>query len=148
MKLPPHNHAKYPASRERTGWRDGHLSERHRKWGVALPALDIDFLMVELDRCKPVGLIEYKSEFASEQYPTHPSYLSLIQLGDRANLPVFIVRYAQNFSWFKVVPLNSDAKRILPERVEVNERLFVTWLYNLRNLQPPKEIFQWLETAI
>lgn len=138
----------YPGIKgERTSWRDGHLSERHRKWGFGVPAQDIDFLLLELDRSKPTALIEYKSEFAGEQYPSHPSYLTLINLGDRADLPVFVVRYAQNFSWWKVIPLNSVAKKMLPERVEVNERLYVTWLYNLRNLTPPEEIFKGLEVA-
>lgn len=133
---------------ERTGWRDGHLSDRHRKWGLGVPAMDIDFLLLEMDKGKPSAIIEYKSEFAPEQYPTHPSYLALVELGNRAQIPVFVVRYSQTFQWFRVVPLNSEAKRILPERVEINERLYVTWLYNIRGLQPPKEIFHWIEIAI
>lgn len=133
---------------ERTGWRDGHLSERHRKWGVAVPAVDLDFLLIEYDRGQPTALIEYKSEFAGQQYPTHPSYMALSQLGDRAELPVFVVRYAQNFSWWRIIPLNRVAKQHLPERVEVNELLYVSWLYNLRGLQPPKDIFKLIEFSI
>lgn len=133
---------------ERTGWRDGHLSERHRKWGLALPAVDLDFLLVEYDRGTPTAIIEYKGEHAPEQYPTHPSYLALAAIGDRAELPVFVVRYAQNFSWWRIIPLSRVAKRMLPERVEVNELLFVTWLYNIRGLQPPKDIFKQLEFAL
>lgn len=133
---------------ERTGWRDGHLSDRHRKWGFGCPAQDIDFLLVEYSSNNPVALIEYKSEFAPEQYPTHPSYIALSRLGERAQLPFFVVRYAQDFSWWKIVPINSVAKMKVPERIEVNERLFVTWLWNLRGLEPPKEIFQFIEVAI
>jgi len=133
---------------ERTGWRDGHLSERHRKWGLGVPAVDMDFLLIELDRSKPVAIIEYKLEFARLEYPSHPSYMALSKLGDAANLPVFVVRYAQDFSWWRVVSLNSFAKKILPERVEINERLYVSWLYNLRGSQAPVEIFSYLEQAI
>lgn len=133
---------------ERTGWRDGHLSDRHRKWGLGVPAVDLDFLLIEYDRGTPSAIIEYKLEFAQEQYPTHPSYLALSKLGDRAGLPVYVVRYAQNFAWWRVIPLNAVAKRALPERVEVNEKAFVTWLYQIRGLKVPEEIFQWLETAI
>lgn len=133
---------------ERTGWRDLELSLRHRRWGVALPAWDIDFLLIEMDKRKPTALIEYKAWAAPQQFPTHPSYLALTELGNRADLPVFVVRYAQDFSWWRVVPLNPKAKMILPERVEINERLYVTWLYNIRGLQPPKEIFQLLDLAI
>jgi hypothetical protein len=133
---------------ERTGWRDGHLSERHRKWGLAVPAVDLDFLLIEYDKGRPSALIEYKSEFATPQFPSHPSYLALSQLGERADLPVFAVRYAQNFSWWKVTSLNLVAKKLFPARLEMNEREFVTWLYEIRGLKPPAEIFEWLETAI
>ena len=45
---------------ERTNWRDQELSARHRTWGFNCPAVDLDFLMVEYNIGKPVGLIEYK----------------------------------------------------------------------------------------
>jgi hypothetical protein len=133
---------------ERTGWRDGHLSLRHRQWGFACPAMDLDFLMAEMNKGKAIALIEYKSEFSPEQFPSHPSYLALTDLGNRAGVPVFVVRYQQTFQWFRIIPLNPDALKILPERVEVNERLFVTWLWNLRGLNPPESIFKALESAI
>lgn len=133
---------------ERTYWRDGHLSQRHRKWGLAVPAIDLDFILLEYDRGKPTAIIEYKGEHAAPQFPSHPSYLALSHLGEAAGLPVFVVRYAQDFSWWKISPLNNVAKRMLPERVEVNEQMFVTWLYNLRGLEPPKEIFKNLDVAI
>jgi hypothetical protein len=134
--------------KERTGWRDGHLSARHRRWGLACPAVDLDFLLLEYDRGRPSALIEYKLEFSPAQVPTHPSYLALINLGDKAGVPVFAVRYAQDFSWWNVVPLSFGAKRMMPSRKKMDERQFVTFLYNIRGLQPPEEIFNELETAI
>lgn len=143
---------KYSPSRqvkqERTGWRDGHLSERHRKWGLGVPAVDIDFLLIEYDKGRPSALIEYKSEFAPAQFPSHPSYLALSQVGERAALPVFAVRYAQDFSWWKVTSLNLVAKKMFPQRLDLDERAFVTWLYHIRGLRPPLEIFDWLEVSI
>jgi hypothetical protein len=133
---------------ERTSWRDGHLSQRHRMWGLGVPAIDLDFLLLEYDRGRPSALIEYKGEHASAQFPTHPSYLALCQLGDRANVPVFAVRYAQDFSWWKVIALSNSAKRMLPQRQDMTERQWVTFLYNIRGLQPPEEIFQALDQAI
>jgi hypothetical protein len=133
---------------ERTGWRDGHLSQRHRMWGLAVPAIDLDFLLLEYDRGRPTALIEYKAEHAAAQFPTHPSYLALCNLGDRAGIPVFAVRYAQDFSWWKIVPLNNQAKSMFPQRQRFTERQFVTFLYNVRGLIPPEEIFEGLELTI
>lgn len=89
---------------ERTNWRDVNLSERHRKWGLAVPAVDLDFLLIEYDKGHPSAIIEYKMELAPPQFPSHPSYRALATLGDRAGLPVFVVRYAQNFSWWEDHP--------------------------------------------
>jgi hypothetical protein len=149
-KLPILTHARstQTVKAERTYWRDGHLSERHRKWGLGLPAIDLDFILLEYDRGRPTALIEYKGEHASPQFPSHPSYMALAHLGNQADLPVFAVRYAQNFSWWKITPLNRIARQKFPDKQEMTERQYVTWLYNIRGLKPPKEIFQWLETAI
>lgn len=133
---------------ERTHWRDENLSARHRLWGLAVPAVDLDFILLEYDKGTPTAIIEYKSSFAQEQWPSHPSYLALTALGDRAQLPVFVVRYSPTFNWWKIIPLNRYAKEKLPERVEVNELLYVSWLYNLRGLHPPTEILKLLDFAI
>lgn len=101
-----------------------------------------------MNRAKACAIIEYKGELAEAQFPTHPSYLALSDLGNKANVPVFAVRYAHNFSWFRLVPLNFVAKKLIPVRRMMNERQFVTFLYNLRGVQPPEEIFEALETAI
>ena len=50
---------------ERTGWRDEGISRRHRTWGVALTAVDLDFMLVEYTDGKATALIEYKSEHAA-----------------------------------------------------------------------------------
>lgn len=105
-------------------------------------------MLIEMNRAKACALLEYKGELAQSQFATHPSYLALAELGNKADLPVFAVRYAHNFTWFRVVPINVVAKRILPVRQMMNERQFVTFLYNLRGVQPPEEIFEALDNAI
>lgn len=126
---------------ERTGWRDLALNDRHRRWGWDCPAVDLDFLFLEYDRGKAIALVEYKHEKAKPQYQTHPTYQAMIDLGTRAGIPVFAARYAGDFSWWKVVPLNQTAKEFLPERQTMTEREWVTFLYQLRGYTPPDELF-------
>ena len=127
---------------ERTGWRDLELSKRHRRWGWDCPMVDLDFLALEYDSGKAAALVEYKHEQATPQYASHPSYQAMIDLGDRAELPVLAVRYAADFSWWRVVPLNRYAAAYLPERCEMTERAWVTLLYKLRNREPPESLFE------
>ena len=126
---------------ERTGWRDLSLSQRHRKWGWDCPAVDLDFLFLEYDKGKAVAIVEYKHERAKDQYASHPTYQAMIDLGTRAGVPVIAVRYADDFAWWKAIPLNAKAKEWLPERQEMTEREWVTFLYNLRGYDPPEELF-------
>lgn len=120
---------------ERTGWRDANLSERHRRWGWDCPALDLDFLMLEYDKGKASAMVEYKHESAPPQHRTHPSYQALIDLGNRAELPVFAVRYSSDFSWYRVTPLNAFAKRWLEIQKEMDEREYVTLLHKIRGYE-------------
>ena len=126
---------------ERTGWRDLALSERHPRWGWDCPAVDLDFLFLEYDKGKAVALVEYKHERAQPQYATHPTYQAMIDVGNRAILPVFGVRYAADFSWWRVTPLNLKAREYLPERKEMTEREWVTFLYAVRGYSLPEMIF-------
>lgn len=92
--------------KERTGWRDQNLSERHRIWGWDCPAVDLDFLFLEYDRGKAVAIVEYKHERAAIQHSIHPTYQAMKDLSDRANVPLIGCRYANDFSWFRATPLN------------------------------------------
>lgn len=126
---------------ERTGWRDLKLSERHRHWGWDCPAVDLDFLFLEYDKGKAVALVEYKHEFAQPQYRTHPTYQAMIDLGNRSSVPVIACRYANDFSWFKVTPLNQIAKKWIPEQQIMNEKQWVTVLYTIRGYSVPDDLF-------
>tara|TARA_S200002703_G_C3786220_1_gene242399 strand:+ start:974 stop:1402 length:429 start_codon:yes stop_codon:yes gene_type:complete len=125
---------------ERTGWRDEELSARHRRWGWNCPAIDLDCLFLEYDKGLASALVEYKHERAQPQYASHPSFQALINLGDRAGLPVLACRYAGDFSWWRAVPLNGFAQVYLPERREMTEIEWVSLLYKIRGNEPPANL--------
>lgn len=127
--------------RERTRWRDLRLSKRHRRWGWDCPAVDLDFLFLEYDKGRAVALVEYKHERAAPQYATHPTYQAMIDLGNRAGVPVFACRYNDDFTEWRVVPLNGKAKEFLSERTAMSEIEWVTFLYRLRGYDPPSTLF-------
>ena len=133
---------------ERTGWRDLGLSERHRRWGWDCPAVDLDFLFLEYDRGKATALVEYKHEAAAPQYPTHPTYQAMIDLGNRAGIPVFGVRYAGDFSWWRVTPLNALARGWVAKQELMTERAWVSLLYKIRGYELPAEVFEYESLAI
>lgn len=126
---------------ERTGYRDLALSLRHRRWGWDCPAVDLDFLFLEYDRGKAVALVEYKHEKAAPQYATHPTYQAMIDLGNRAGVPVFAARYTDDFLLWGIVPLNGHAKQWLPKRQSMTEREWVTLLYKIRGYDVPSDLF-------
>jgi len=132
---------------ERTGWRDLRLSERHRRWGWDCPAVDLDFLFLEYDKGKAVALVEYKHELALVQHSTHPTYQAMIDLGNRASIPVFGVRYADDFTWWRVTPLNSWAKTFCEEvglsqsATTMTEEEWVAFLYHIRGYELPDSVF-------
>jgi hypothetical protein len=134
--------------KERSGWRDLALSNRHRRWGWDCPAVDLDFLFLEYDRGKAVALVEYKHENAPPQYASHPTYMAMIDLGTRANVPVFAARYAADFSSFRVVPLNDIAREYLPERTDMTESEWVSFLYRIRGYNVPESVLAELSATV
>jgi len=135
-------------SQERTGWRDENLSRRHRCWGWDCPAVDLDFLLLEYDKGKASALVEYKHEQAAEQYVGHPTYQAMIDLGNRAGIPVIACRYSDDFSKWKVVPLNSAAKKYIPKRIELSEMEWIKLLYLIRGYQVPQDVLDGLSCKI
>jgi hypothetical protein len=124
---------------ERTGWRDQRISARHRAWGYDCPALDIDFLLLEYDAGKAVALVEYKHEDAPAVRRSHPSIQAIIDLADRAGLPAFVVRYADNFAWWYVIPLNDHARTVFAAEGFLNEAGWVELLYRCRGRALPAD---------
>lgn len=122
---------------ERTGWRDEGLSRRHREWGFDVPAVDLDFLLLEYDASEPVALIEYKNEHAPRVAYKSPNIAALRNLADRADVLAFVVRYGENYDWFQVRPLNEKAKSILQDRKTLTEAEYVRFLHRLRGRECP-----------
>ena len=123
--------------KERTHWRDERLSERHRTWGWDCPVTGIDFLLLEYNNSAPSALVEYKHERATPQYVTNSSIKALSALGTQAEIPFFVCRYADDFSWWKAVPLNVFACVFVPverrgQSKEMTEDEWVTLLYEIR----------------
>ena len=136
--------------------RDAWLSGRHRVWGRDVPAMDLDFILAEYDRCLPMALIDYKHEHGVINFQS-ANIRTLTALGDMASLPTFIVRYGHSNQdgwwgevpedstpWFQVIPLNSHAHTAgLPSNdnnTKLTELVFVTWLYELRGRKIPQDI--------
>ena len=134
---------------ERTGWRDQQLSERHRRWGFDCPAVDIDFLLLEYDKGKPIALIEYKHELKQTFSMGHPTFHAVMTLADRANIPFFAVRYKHDLSKFKVCTGNIIAENYLPEGEAIfTEQKWVKFLYKLRGYDCPQSILDGLKVAV
>ena len=125
---------------ERTGWRDQEISTRHRSWGYDCPALDLDFLMLEYDLGKAAALVEFKNEKAKPIHMGHPSIRALIGLADAAKIPLFLVRYASNFSWYFVTPGNAKAREFVPEPFELSELEWIQLLYRCRGRNMPDKL--------
>jgi hypothetical protein len=126
---------------ERTNWRDQRISQRHRRWGWDCPAVDLDFLLLEYDRGRAAALVEYKHEKAPPQYATHPTYRAMIDLGNRAGIPVFGVRYAEDWSWWRATPLNDLAREHLPQQTTLTEEQWISLLYRIRGIEVPQDLF-------
>jgi hypothetical protein len=126
--------------RERTGWRDERISRRHREWGFDCPALDIDFLLLEYDRGRAAAIVEYKHEGSPALRLAHPSVRAVADLADRAGVPAFIVRYADDFSWWYPTPLNEQARRLCPQPARLNEEGWMRLLYRCRGRELPAHL--------
>lgn len=129
---------------ERNGWRDEELSLRHRKWGKACYAVDIDFLVVEYGSEAPAALIEYKHLFAKKPDLGHSNYKVLCKLADRARIPFCIAIYTPDVWSFKVVPVNERAKKYFNENIMYTEQMFVEALYKMKNRIVQDEIISTL----
>lgn len=121
---------------ERTGWRDEGLSLRHRDWGYDVPAVDLDFLLLEYDRAKPVAVVEYKHERAAPVRTANTSFSAMRELADRAGVLFLYVRYKGDFSRFDVSAQNSAARAALGvnsgQPVLMSEEEYVAFLHRVR----------------
>ena len=127
---------------EFTGHRDLGLSRRHRLWGFDVPATDVD-QFIEYDHGKAVAIIEYKAETAPILNPTafNANIAVLQDVGNRAGLLVFGVKYKRDFSMFVVTALNARAREWVPKSTACTERDYVRLLYEIRGRTMPADMF-------
>jgi len=122
---------------EQAGWMGETINERHKRWGRDFLIMGFDWLVMDSDDENPIALIEYKHQDEILQGCTPSTYKALIKLGDGADLPVFSVRYADDFEWWKVTPLNQIAKGFIPDMTVMNEYSYVIFLYQISNRKVP-----------
>jgi hypothetical protein len=134
--------------KERTGWRDEAISRRHREWGYDLPITNIDFLVVDYDRAKPVAIIEYKHERALLSNTSSASYRAIGELCNLANIPFFVVQYKGDFTIWTLIPVNKKAREIIGETKKLSEYDYVDFLYKLRGRVMPDNIAKILKKLI
>lgn len=122
--------------KERTGWRDAAISDRHRQWGFNCPSVDIDFLLVEYNLAKPVALIEYKHYLAQQPDTRHATYRALTELADHSSpqLPFLIAFYWPDIWAFRVTPVNVLARQMFDDDEMMTEREYVKRLYRIREM--------------
>jgi len=137
--IPPTKSIEPPVPDERTFQRDMKLLLRHRQWGFNVPAEDIDF--IEYDNRKAIALVEYKRAYdLASCHPNLDANLeALIDLGNKASLPVFCTFY-KSLRWYRVFPLNKFAKDKGPPDGILSEHKYVDFLYWLRGRQMPDHI--------
>lgn len=134
-----------PVRHERSGWRDLDFNDRHRDWGFDCPATDIDKLFIEYNHGKASALVEYKHEQAGAQNMDHPTYQAMIDLANAASKPAFFVRYAGDFSWFRVFPMNPLATEWVGyDYQDLSERSYVQLLYRVRGIPCPLAVLDQL----
>lgn len=130
-----------PIPDERTFERDMKLLLRHRQWGFNIPAVDIDFL--EYDNRKSIALVEYKRApdlARCNANPANANLQALVDLGNRASIPVFCTFYNPNLKWYRIFPLNETAKKKAPPDGIVSEHKYVGFLYWLKGREIPDHI--------
>lgn len=139
------------SAHERHGKRDNIISEKHRRWGHNVPAVDIDFLLCEYDQAKAKALIEYRH--TNGHVIKDASIKALIDLADRAGLPFFIVRYyyatddgtlwkenttVDTPAFFRITACNHHAEQLwLTQDVDsyITEHEYAAWLHKIRGRQ-------------
>lgn len=98
------------SAHESTGWRDQRISRRHRMYGLNVPAVDVDFALVEYDMAEPKLIVDYKLGL-SKPVQLDASLRALGRLySERGHqLPAYVVRYDVDPWRFTVSPVNAAA---------------------------------------
>ena len=133
---------------EQLGWRDARISQRHRTWGSAVPAVDLDhFVLLEYSRSRPAALIEYKHRSFRADLD-HPSLLALGVLASNSRIPAWIAEYDPDNWTFKLHELNTEALEYMEAQPHMFRRLseeqFIFLLHDLRGVTVPQDVLKHL----
>lgn len=104
--------------------------------------------MLEYDTGRASALVEYKNEHAKIQYASYPSYQAIIDLGNKAGISVLACRYSDDYSRYKAVPLNDNAKKFISAPAELKKSEWVRLLYKIRGREVNDEFLQSIGIAI
>lgn len=110
--------------------------------------LDLDFVCLEYDEATAEILVEYKHHDAPPLNLNHASYRALRDLGDRAHLPVFTVRYVADFSLWRVTAVNGLAEKWVPQTAVMGEEDWVALLYRVRGRTMPKDLLARMDVEV
>lgn len=119
------------------------ISDRHREWGAPALATDIDLILLEYSAGRLAALIDYKLGVDRKLPETEAhACMKIGELGERATLPAFCVKYSTDPWRFRVYPLNTYGEGTMPfgRGEPVSERRFVAFLYSLRNVELPRDV--------
>ena len=94
-------------------------------------------LMLEHDNGRAAAIVDYRHEDAPAIAKDHPSIRAITRLADNSGVPFFVVRYADDFSWWYPTPVNGPARALLPEARRLTERQWVQLLYRCRGRELP-----------
>lgn len=118
---------------EATGGRDELLlSAWHRKLGWDYPATDIDLLMIEYNYGKPYALVEYKRMNGKKISKNHPSFRAMSELANGVNIPAIVVRYSPELDMFRVSPLNTIARGLVPVTTIMTEDQYINLMGEMK----------------
>lgn len=129
---------------EVTGWRDEAISKRHRLYGMNVPAVDVDFMLLEYDGGQPKAIIDYKNRRDLRWIRDTKNLQAQSNLYDvdGNQLPFFVVIYETRDWYYKIYAINAAAndwfERLNCEEPQIlSEYHYVRFLYKIRGREMP-----------
>lgn len=121
-----------------TNFGDGPISDWHRDaLGYDMPAVDLDFLLVEYDRAIPCAVVDFKHSNTKAINYSHPSVRAVTELCSnqrRRPVPYFTVKYAEDCKMFQVFPMNGEATLFVGDQWQVMaDEEFIEFQQRLRD---------------
>ena len=132
-------------------WRDRELSERHMKWGETLPAVDMDFVLIEHSWGQPAAIVDYTRYDRTRPFErTNQDALgnlyrlefpydidAAIGVDSFKRIPFLVVRYWPNYWAFEAEARNDEARRLLGGRsaLECTEQEWVGLIRRARGFE-------------